>query len=225
MLPLTIAEAARRFAHRTAYVAPRGWELSYRDVDRISEEAAVGLARHGRAGDVVALAAPGRVRAAYYLRGEARAITAASTTGSRRAKARRCSTSCRVVIDAGEFPPPTGRSGAGRSPRPRRSSGPAARRRRPAGRDHLHVRHHRTAQGTLYCNRQLRSSHAPMSATPRAAAFVQRHLVRTPRVHDRLPERLRRGDELHHGALAGRRSEMLARERMTTIAGCPRSSR
>ena len=47
MLPLTIAEAARRFADRTAYVSPAGWALSYADVDRISDEVAVGLAKRG----------------------------------------------------------------------------------------------------------------------------------------------------------------------------------
>jgi acyl-CoA synthetase (AMP-forming)/AMP-acid ligase II len=58
-LPWTIAEAARRFADRTAYVTPRGWSLSYTDVDRISDEVAVGLAARGvRAGDVVGLALP-----------------------------------------------------------------------------------------------------------------------------------------------------------------------
>ena len=39
-LPWTIAEAARRFADRTAYVTPLGWSLSYADVDRISDEVA-----------------------------------------------------------------------------------------------------------------------------------------------------------------------------------------
>ncbi len=58
-LPWTIAEAARRFADRTAYVTPLGWELTYADVDRISDEVAVGLAERGvRAGDVVGLTVP-----------------------------------------------------------------------------------------------------------------------------------------------------------------------
>src|SRR2546423_9833179 len=61
VLPSTIAEGARRFADRTAYVAPTGWALSYADIDRISDEAAVGLAQRGvRTGDVVALALPPR---------------------------------------------------------------------------------------------------------------------------------------------------------------------
>jgi len=58
-LPWTIAEAARRFADRTAYVTPSGWSLSYTDVDRLSDEVAVGLAERGvRAGDVVGLVLP-----------------------------------------------------------------------------------------------------------------------------------------------------------------------
>jgi acyl-CoA synthetase (AMP-forming)/AMP-acid ligase II len=58
-LPWTIAQAARRFADRTAYVTPRGWSLSYTDVDRISDEVAVGLGARGvGAGDVVGLVLP-----------------------------------------------------------------------------------------------------------------------------------------------------------------------
>jgi acyl-CoA synthetase (AMP-forming)/AMP-acid ligase II len=59
MLPAIAREAAERFANATAYVAPDGWTLTYRDLDRISDEVAVGLARRGLgAGDVLALALP-----------------------------------------------------------------------------------------------------------------------------------------------------------------------
>ena len=59
MLATTVNEAARRFAHRTAYMTEAGWPLSYADIDRASDEVAVGLARRGvREGDVVALALP-----------------------------------------------------------------------------------------------------------------------------------------------------------------------
>src|SRR4051812_13886810 len=59
-LPWTIAEASRRFADRTAYVTPLGWSLSYTDVDRLSDEVAMGLAKRGvHAGDVVAVVLPG----------------------------------------------------------------------------------------------------------------------------------------------------------------------
>jgi acyl-CoA synthetase (AMP-forming)/AMP-acid ligase II len=59
MLPAIAREAARQFADATAYVAPDGWELSYRDLDRVSDELAAGLSRRGlTAGDVLALVLP-----------------------------------------------------------------------------------------------------------------------------------------------------------------------
>jgi acyl-CoA synthetase (AMP-forming)/AMP-acid ligase II len=59
MLPTTIAEAARRFGDRIAYVTERDWVLTYADIDRISDEVALGLAREGVGeGDVVALILP-----------------------------------------------------------------------------------------------------------------------------------------------------------------------
>jgi acyl-CoA synthetase (AMP-forming)/AMP-acid ligase II len=54
-----VAAAARRFTDRPAVVAPEGWALTYRDVDRLSDEVAAGLAHRGvTRGDVVALAMP-----------------------------------------------------------------------------------------------------------------------------------------------------------------------
>ena len=59
MIPATVAEAARRFGDRIAYVTESGWELSYADIERMSGEVAVGLAREGvREGDVVGLVLP-----------------------------------------------------------------------------------------------------------------------------------------------------------------------
>jgi len=59
MIPTTVAEAARRFADRIAYVTEQGWSLTYQDVDRISDEVAGGLLREGvREGSVVALVLP-----------------------------------------------------------------------------------------------------------------------------------------------------------------------
>ena len=59
MIPITVAEAARRFGDRTAYVTESGWSLSYAELDRISDEVAVGLDREGvREGDVVGLVLP-----------------------------------------------------------------------------------------------------------------------------------------------------------------------
>ena len=54
-----LAEAARRFGDRAAYVAEAGWSLSYRDLDRLTDEVAAGLAERGIGpGDVVALCLP-----------------------------------------------------------------------------------------------------------------------------------------------------------------------
>ena len=59
MLASTVREAATRFGHQPAFVADGGWPLSYRDLDRLSDEAAVGLTARGiTSGDVVALALP-----------------------------------------------------------------------------------------------------------------------------------------------------------------------
>jgi len=59
MIPTTVAEAARRFGDRTAYVSEQGWSLTYEDVDRMSDEVAGGLAREGVGeGDVVGLVLP-----------------------------------------------------------------------------------------------------------------------------------------------------------------------
>ncbi len=59
MLGVTLREAARRFGELTAYVTDDGWMLSFEDLDRISDELAVGLAQRGlAAGTVLALVLP-----------------------------------------------------------------------------------------------------------------------------------------------------------------------
>ncbi len=59
MIPETLREAARRFGDSVAYVTPRGWPITYAELDRTSDEAAVGLRGRGvGAGDVVCLALP-----------------------------------------------------------------------------------------------------------------------------------------------------------------------
>ncbi len=59
MLGRVAREAAERFADHTAYVAPDGRTMSYRELDRRADEVAAGLAEHGiREGDVVALVLP-----------------------------------------------------------------------------------------------------------------------------------------------------------------------
>ncbi len=79
MLPATTGEAARRFADATAYVTDDGWALTYRDVDRISDEVAVGLTDRGvREGDVIALVLPPgpEYLSAYLAAAKVGAITA-----------------------------------------------------------------------------------------------------------------------------------------------------
>lgn len=59
MLADVVGEAARRWGSSIAYVAPSGWALSYRSLDRLSDEAAGGLAAMGVGlSDVVALVLP-----------------------------------------------------------------------------------------------------------------------------------------------------------------------
>ena len=59
MLGEVLGEAARRFGDRAAYVAEHGLVMTYRDLDRVSDEVAAGLARRGVGeGDVVALVLP-----------------------------------------------------------------------------------------------------------------------------------------------------------------------
>jgi acyl-CoA synthetase (AMP-forming)/AMP-acid ligase II len=59
VLAATVTTAARRFGDRTCLVAPSGWELSYRALDRASDEAAVALSRRGLGeGGVLAVVLP-----------------------------------------------------------------------------------------------------------------------------------------------------------------------
>ena len=59
MFAAAIAHAAREFRDRPAMYSSAGWHFSFHDLDRITDEAAVGLSRRGvREGDVVALALP-----------------------------------------------------------------------------------------------------------------------------------------------------------------------
>lgn len=58
-LAAVVAEAARRFGHRPAIVAPDGWPLGYAELDRSSDEVAAGLVTRGVGpGDVIALVLP-----------------------------------------------------------------------------------------------------------------------------------------------------------------------
>ena len=79
MLPRVAREAANRYGDATAYVAPGGWALSYADVDRLAGRVAVGMRERGvRPGDVVGLVlAPGvEYLVAYLAAARLGAITA-----------------------------------------------------------------------------------------------------------------------------------------------------
>jgi acyl-CoA synthetase (AMP-forming)/AMP-acid ligase II len=79
MLGELTREAARRFADTPQYVATEGWSLTYRDFDRLSDEAAAGLRKKGvGVGDVVALALPAipEYALAYVAAAKVGAITA-----------------------------------------------------------------------------------------------------------------------------------------------------
>jgi acyl-CoA synthetase (AMP-forming)/AMP-acid ligase II len=59
MLGATLREAAKRFDDAPAYVSDRGWDLSYAFLDRASDELAAGLVQRGvQHGSVVALVLP-----------------------------------------------------------------------------------------------------------------------------------------------------------------------
>src|SRR5680860_2383 len=80
MLPEVTYEAAQRFGDATAYVTAGGWALSYRELDRASDEIAAGLARRGLGpGGVLALVLPPGPE--YVLAYLAAAKVGAVTTG------------------------------------------------------------------------------------------------------------------------------------------------
>jgi acyl-CoA synthetase (AMP-forming)/AMP-acid ligase II len=59
MLPEIVREAAQRFGDLEAFVAADGWSVTYRQLDRLSDEVAGGLAARGVGqGDVVVLSLP-----------------------------------------------------------------------------------------------------------------------------------------------------------------------
>lgn len=79
MIPETLREAARRFGDRVAYVTPRGWPITYTELDRVSDEVAVGLSRRGvRPADVVGLVLPPGIEylVAYLAAAKVGAVTA-----------------------------------------------------------------------------------------------------------------------------------------------------
>ena len=96
MLPQILAEAARRHGDRTAFQVPSGAVLSYRELDRASDEVAAGLAARGlSAGEVLLLSLPSGLE--YVVSYLAAAKVGAVTAGANprlRARERR------LVVDA-----------------------------------------------------------------------------------------------------------------------------
>jgi acyl-CoA synthetase (AMP-forming)/AMP-acid ligase II len=79
MLGELTREVARRFGDAPQYVATEGWPLTYRDLDRLSDEVAAGLRKRGvGTGDVVALVLPAlpEYPVAYVAAAKVGAITA-----------------------------------------------------------------------------------------------------------------------------------------------------
>jgi acyl-CoA synthetase (AMP-forming)/AMP-acid ligase II len=97
VLDRVVREAARRFGDAPAFAAAAGWPLSYRQLDRLSDEAAAGLARRGvGAGDILGLALPSTPEyiVAYVAAAKLGAITAG--VNSRLAPAERSAALARV---------------------------------------------------------------------------------------------------------------------------------
>src|SRR5437660_8314878 len=137
MLDQIARVAAERFGDAPAFVAADGWALSYRDLDRLSDEAAVGLARLGLGpGDVLGLTMPSLPEyvVAYAAAAKLGAVTAG--VNDRLAPAERASVLAvagpRLVLATAEQAPARPPSGAtvvevvpGQGPEPV-LSGPAA---------------------------------------------------------------------------------------------------
>jgi acyl-CoA synthetase (AMP-forming)/AMP-acid ligase II len=231
MLSPTIAEAARRFGDRTAYIAPTGWELSYADIDRISDEVAVGLARRGvNEGDVVALVLPPGLE--YLLCYAAAAKLGAVTAGVNNRLSERERTDVlgvaepRIVIDADEFPAVDTADKALHDLRVRGEAPPALE--PDADRPIAIIFTSGTTglpKGALYCERQL----AFITKTDVGDTWDGggRSFSGTSFAHlgfmTKFPGALRRGGlsfimERWHARPA---LELLAREKMTSVAGVP----
>ncbi len=231
MLPSTLAEAARRFADRTAYVAPAGWALTYADVDRISDEAAVGLEQRGvRAGDVVALVLPPgpEYLLAYCAAAKLGAITAG--VNDRLSADERLAVldvaDPSIVLDAGEFPAADAPAKVLHDLRVRGETPPAGGD-DPSQPVAIIFTSGTTGlpKGALYCNRQL----AFITQTDVGDTWDGggRSCSGTSFAHlgfmTKLPGALRRGGTtfIMERWRARAALELLERERMTSVAGVP----
>jgi acyl-CoA synthetase (AMP-forming)/AMP-acid ligase II len=242
MLPAIAREAARRFSDATAYVAPKGWALTYRDLDRVSDEVAVGLARRGLAhGDVLALVLPSGPEyvVAYLAAAKLGAITAGVNdrlTAEERESVLGTAAPRLVLADPGLEPRRQRNVGTvervadvdtllhdlrvpGETPRPLRDD-PA----RPVA---IVFTSGTTGfpKGALYCNRQLEFiTRTDVGDTWGAGG---RGLVGTSMAHlgfmTKLPGNLRRGGTnfIMRRWRAADALHLAAEQRMTTVAGVP----
>ena len=110
MLDRVVREAARRFGDATAFVGADGTPLTYRQLDRLSDGAAAGLAQRGIGlGDVVGLTLPSTLEYIVAYSGAAKVGAITAGVNSRLAPAERATALERVtpklVIEAiGELP-------------------------------------------------------------------------------------------------------------------------
>ncbi|MFM7224353.1 MAG: class I adenylate-forming enzyme family protein, partial [Actinomycetota bacterium] len=227
----SIRGAAERFGDRVAYVTPTGWELTYGALDRISDEVAAGLAHRGvRPGDVVALVLPPgpEYLLAYCGAAKLGAITAGvnDRLSAPEQAAVLDTATPRLVLRADEFPPTNdpGAVLAGlRVPDgapPPLASDPD----RPVA---IVFTSGTTGipKGALYCDRQL----AFITATDTGGAWDGggRTQSGTSYAHlgfmTKLSGALRRGGTtfIMERWRAREALEMIARERMTNVAGVP----
>ncbi|MGH8984571.1 MAG: class I adenylate-forming enzyme family protein [Acidimicrobiia bacterium] len=245
MLPEVTHVAAQRFGDATAYVTASGSTLSYRDLDRVSDEIAVGLARHGLGpGAVLALVLPPGPE--YLLAYLAAAKLGAITTGvnDRLAPAERAAVLTlarpRVVVtepglasdaiangaDVVETAPAESPDGVLDAVRVR-GGAPAALRNDPNRPVAIVFTSGTTGmpKGALYCNRQLEF----ITATDVGDTWGSggRGFSGTPFAHlgfmTKLPGNLRRGGTtfVMERWRAGDALRLLAEQRMTTVAGVP----
>ncbi|MFM8237291.1 MAG: class I adenylate-forming enzyme family protein, partial [Actinomycetota bacterium] len=231
VLPASIRGAAERFGDRVAYVTPTGWELTYGALDRISDEVAAGLAHRGvRPGDVVALVLPPgpEYLLAYCGAAKLGAITAGvnDRLSAPEQAAVLDTATPRLVLRADEFPPTNdpGAVLAGlRVPDgapPPLASDPD----RPVA---IVFTSGTTGipKGALYCDRQL----AFITATDTGGAWDGGGRTQSGTSYAHLGFMTKVSGALRRGGTtfimerwrAREALEMIARERMTNVAGVP----
>ena len=231
VLPASIRGAAERFGDRVAYVTPRGWDLTYHALDRLSDEVAAGLAHRGvRPGDVVALLFPPGPEYLLSYCGAAKLGAITAGVNDRLSVPERAAVldaaAARLVLTAEEFP--AADDAATVLADLRRTDAETARLAADPERPVAIVFTSGTTgvpKGALYCDRQL----AFITATDTGGVWDGggRTQSGTSYAHlgfmTKLPGALRRGGTtfIMERWRARDALEMIARERMTNVAGVP----